>query len=76
MSHLIERTVDPHRGWRAIDGGIVEAMKQAGWSEWIHNPSLVQHTGQMSSMGNTGKDQLAESFPGPEKDAMTFLEGL
>ena len=50
--HMIQRPQDPKRGHRAVDGGIVTALTQAGWTEMVHNPSLVQHTGRYSSMGN------------------------
>lgn len=73
-SHLVERAQNPHRGWRAIDGGVVEALgRAAGWSEWVHSPSLVQHTGLRSSMGNDNANFQAESFPGESQDALDFL---
>jgi len=51
--HLAARPGDINRGWRLIDGGIVEAMQQAGWREYIHYPSLVQHTGMESAKTRT-----------------------
>ncbi len=57
---------------RQIDGGIVEAMKKAGWSEWCHSPSLVQHTGLRSSMGNDNQKQ-AESFRGEGYNAREMV---
>ena len=62
--HLVQRVKDPIRGHRCIDGGIVEALKQAGYTEYVHNPSLVQHTGLTSSMGNPTHAQ-----------AVSFCEG-
>lgn len=50
--HMIDRVQDPNRGWKAIDGGVVQALKMAGWTELVHNPSLVQHTGRQSTVGN------------------------
>jgi hypothetical protein len=67
--HFIERPLDALRGWRSIDGGIVTALKQAGWREYVHNPSLVQHMGVTSSMGN-GIQQQATSFRGADYDAL------
>lgn len=72
--HFLNRPQDIHRGWKAIDGGIVESMKKAGVKEYVHNPSLVQHTGLISSMGNN-PHKLAESFKGEVFDAMELLEG-
>jgi hypothetical protein len=39
----------------------------------VHHPSLVQHTGDVSAMGNR-PHQKASSFPGEEYDALTLLE--
>ena len=59
--HMVMRPQDSHRGWRAIDGGIVSAMKKGGYKEFVHNPSLVQHTGLVSVMQNK-QHQKADSF--------------
>lgn len=79
--HLSERPSDVSPAFRRpgylagqvkIDGGIVESMNKAGWREWVHNPSLVQHTGYPSSI-NSGNHPQAESFPGENFDALTLL---
>ncbi len=61
------------RGWKNIDGGIVTAMKKNGWSEYVHLPSLVQHVGDESVIGNKWRDP-ADTFPGEEFDAMELLK--
>lgn len=61
--HMTERPLDPKRGWRAIDGGIVTALAKKGYVEFVHSPSLVQHTGDRSSMGNRPHER-APSFTG------------
>lgn len=66
--HMVERPMDAHRGHKAVDGGVVEAFRKMGGKEYVHNPSLVQHTGLVSSMGNK-PHKLAESFCGEEFDA-------
>lgn len=71
--HTVDRLQNPKRGWRAIDGGVVTSLKNVGWREYVHNPSLVQHTGVHSSMGNR-KHPLSESFLGEEFDAMELLD--
>lgn len=58
---------------RSIDGGIVEALKRRGWTEWCHSPSLVQHAGIESSMGNR-PHRLAESFRGETYDAREMIK--
>ncbi len=70
--HMIERPKDVFRGWRAVDGGIVTAMNKLGWREYVHNPSLVQHLGMNSSMGNPVQ-ALATSWLGEEFNALDLL---
>lgn len=71
--HLVERPLDANRGWRSVDGGIVSAMKKAGWKEYVHSPSLTQHIGHVSSMGN--KEQpYAKSFRGEDFDALSLID--
>lgn len=71
--HMILRPRDLVRGSRAVDGGIVTALRKAGWYEYVHNPSLVQHTGTVSSMRNH-KHPQATSFRGENYDAMELLD--
>lgn len=61
------------RGWEKIDGGIVESFRAAGWQEWVHCPSLIQHTGDKSACGSRGMP-IAKSFLGEDFDAMELLE--
>lgn len=50
-SHMVNRPWDSaDRGWRYVDGGIVDSMRKAGWAEYCHNPSLCQHVGVVSAM--------------------------
>lgn len=57
---------------RSIDGGVVECLKRQGFTEWCHSPSLTQHTGIESSMGNR-RHALAESFRGEGWDARSLI---
>ena len=70
--HMVDRPKDPKRGHHSIDGGIVESYKKIAYREWVHSPSLVQHTGIESSMGNR-KHPQAVSFKGEDFDARTLL---
>lgn len=87
-THLVDRVKDPNRSWRYIDGGIVEAMHIAGFKEYVHNPSLVQHTGAVSTVdkrehateSNTNfpkfrwpESTFAPEFRGEQFDAMELL---
>lgn len=70
--HMVERPSDPLRGWKAIDGGIVESFKKAKWKEYVHSPTLVQHTGFESSMGNKPHKQ-SRLWMGEDYDALEML---
>jgi hypothetical protein len=70
--HMVVKPQDPKRGWKNLDGCVVTAMKAAGFKEYIHNPSLVQHTGDASSIGNC-RHQKADSFRGEEYDAREMI---
>lgn len=74
QDHMLRRPQSSGpRKYRAVDGAVVTALRKAGWKEQTHNPSLVQHTGIRSSMGNR-KQQLAESFRGEDFDATELLK--
>lgn len=70
--HMSFRTYDEERRDRAVDGAIVDSAKKQGISEYVHNPSLVQHTGYESSMGNK-VHELSQIFEGEEFDATTLI---
>jgi hypothetical protein len=70
--HMVERPTDPVKGWQAVDGGVVTALRNAGRYEYVHYPSLVQHTGLISSMRNV-QQQLAGTFRGEKYDATELV---
>ena len=69
---FVEHPRDKARGWRSIDGAVMDAMKSVGYQEWIHNPSLLQHTGAVSQTKRHNQP-VARSFPGESTDARAFL---
>lgn len=69
---LAMKPQDAARGHKSLDGAVVEAMREQGFKEYCHFPSLTQHTGDVSSMGNRRHPQAA-SFPGEHWDAMSLL---
>lgn len=73
--HMVERVQDPKRGHLAIDGAVVDGMRKCGFQEWTHSPSLLQHTGIESAIGNS-VHELAPSFRGEEFDAMELIKEL
>ena len=75
-SKMVEHATDMQRGWRKVDGAIVNAMNQAGYREYVHSPSLVQHTGHPPEYSTTKSMPipLAATFLGEEVDALSFLQ--
>lgn len=74
--HTVERLVAAHRSFSSVDGCVVTALSDRhlgppGWKEYIHSPSLLQHTGEQSTMGH-GKQALAQTFPGEDFDALSL----
>lgn len=89
--HLNKKPKHPTRGWKSLDGGIVEALsREQGWKEFVHYPSLLQHTGIQSCVDKDKfatahnpnhtvytwtEDSLSESFQGEGFDCLSFLQG-
>lgn len=69
---FVERPKDLRRGHKNVDGGVVTAMRKEQWKEFCHSPSLVQHIGDVSSMGNRAHPK-SPSFRGEDFDAMELL---
>lgn len=76
-AHMVKRVKSKDRGWRLTDGAVVEALSyQQGWKEYVHNPSLVQHTGEITSLQNgliKCPHPQAKSFRGENFDALSLL---
>lgn len=77
--HMVVRPMDQGldnvgrvKGQVKVDGAVVESMNQAGWREWVHEPSLLQHIGDRSSMGSS-RHPSSPSFPGEDYDAMELV---
>ncbi len=69
---LTSHAQDAQRGWRRIDGAIMDAMRIEKRCEWVHYPTLVQHTGKEdSTIGNN--EALPESWRGEDFDALELL---
>lgn len=75
--HMIDKPLDHAFGHRRVDGAIVEALNKAGWREYIHNPSLVQHIGGragLSTLGHVNKDAM--TFRGEGYNALDLLQDV
>jgi hypothetical protein len=64
---------DASRAYRYVDGAVVETMEAMGYYEYVHNPSLLQHTGLRSTTNNPRHPQ-ANSFRGEEYNLLDLLE--
>lgn len=67
-----------YRGQKTVDGGIVESLSaKAGIREYVHLPTLCQHTGLKSSIHEVGREglrhPLAVEFAGEGFDAMQLI---
>lgn len=71
--HLVGRFNNVKRGHRSIDGGIVTSMNEAYYREYVHHPSLTQHTGLLSSIGNQPHEP-APYFRGEDFNALDLLK--
>jgi hypothetical protein len=72
-THLIERPRNAARGHKSIDGGVITALQQEGIKEFVHNPSLLQHIGTDSVIGNK-KHPQSLSFMGEDFDLQKLLK--
>ena len=71
--HFVTKPLNVANPWKRVDGCVVTAMNKAGWREYVHNPSLVQHTGDVSSMDNP-THLKATSFRRGDYDALDLLK--
>lgn len=79
LKGFLTRIEDHHRGWRCVDGGIVDNLKTVGIKEYVHWPSLTQHTGRVSAMDKRkGLKEYPEVFPAytwPESSLASSFRG-
>lgn len=67
--HMPDRVQDVARRNQFVDGAVVDCLRKQNYREYVHNPSLVQHTGIVSTVGHKyGSD--ASTFRGEDFDAL------
>jgi hypothetical protein len=71
-AHLVDRLHNKDRGWRAVDGAVVQALMNISWPEYVHHPSLTQHVGLTTTMG-TPHHPESKTFQGEESDARELI---
>lgn len=70
--HIFDKPKAARKPTKSVDGAVIEALKKAGWKEYVHYPSLTQHHGEVSSMGNA-KHPKSNSYKGDGFNAMDLL---
>lgn len=68
---MIDRYETP-KGYQNMDGGIIHVMRRAGFTEYVHYPSLINHIGDSSTVGHP-KQPTIGSFRGEDWDVMQLL---
>jgi hypothetical protein len=77
QQYFLVRPQDTRRGHQSIDGAVWTAFKNASWTEYVHSPSLLQHTGNgRSSMEHpvNASWALSDCFPGEGFDATSLFK--
>lgn len=69
---LVEHPRDRFRGTQAIDGIVKSSFRDAGVIEFVHNPTLVNHVGNVSAIGHPPQPP-SYGFLGEDYDLMTIL---
>ncbi len=79
--NMIERPMDPDRGHRNLDGGVVNSLvgregkgDGKGYVELVHHPSLVQHEGRFTTIEKNRPHKQATEWMGEGWDAMEMLK--
>lgn len=72
--HILGRPAHARNHDRNIDGAVITAMQEAGYTELVHVPSLLQHTGgKDSTIGHVYRLPTSPCFLGEGWDARTLL---
>lgn len=72
QSNIVNKPLDCKKGYKSIDGAVITAFRDAGRVEYVHNPSLVQHTGDLSAIGNSAH-RKSPCFNGEDFDARELI---
>ncbi|GIW60107.1 MAG: hypothetical protein KatS3mg087_1173 [Patescibacteria group bacterium] len=59
--------LNTHTGWKSDDKAVIETLRAIGYKEYVHNPSLLQHTGVEKSLAKNVLGCLESPvFPGED----------
>lgn len=65
------------RRFQMVDGAVVTLFRNAGWKEYTHSPTLVDHMGMISTIRSGAKIKnswKAKTFRGKQFDALELLK--
>jgi hypothetical protein len=71
---LVESFLDTRKSHRNLDGKVNRAMVTAGVKEYVHNPSLVTHVGDKSTIKGNNPELRMPSFRGQEFDTLKWAK--
>ncbi len=71
---MIERPMHASRGWRNIDGAVVNSLAKVNRKELVHYPSLIQHLGGDCTTIASRRYPPVPSYPGNDFDALSLLQ--
>lgn len=79
LGYAVQRLQDERYRYQCIDGVVGRIFKEGRWMEYVHNPSLVCHTGagnktSMTFSAHHKPQPETESFRGEDFDLLTLLE--
>lgn len=71
-ARLIRKVQETKNFYRSLDGAVRDSFENAGYTEWVHNPSLLYHLGAMgkSSMSDGKPQPLIDSWLGEDYDPL------
>ena len=79
LGYAVERLQDERYRYQCIDGTVGKVLKSIGCKEYVHNPSMVCHTGvggktSMTFAPGHKSQPVIESFRGEDFDLLTLLK--
>ena len=71
--NMVDKLSTRPRRIKGLDGAVIEAFRRLKHTEYVHLPSLVQHTGEKTTLENS-RHPLANSFRGEDFDATKLIK--
>lgn len=77
-SHIINKPKAVRNPTQSLDGAVIEVMRQSGWKEMVHAPSLTQHIGNgatsiLEDPERHNRIPVSSTFAGEDYDARQLI---